>query len=232
MTRCSPVASASSWPNRHERESTSNICGDPSMSDLTPELRAEIAEHLRASSGIRLGGREAKGSAARLTFLRPGSLEWSCPTISTLCRRWAARAGLPDRSPGALDTRTQVRGNNGRDPGVERRAPEWTGAAAQRRPVAGLLEPRFRQLFRRRWPVIRTTASCVGSPSGTCWPCRRASLPRVAGDSRWHADGTRHVGLGEKALDLRKRWCPRQDSNLRPSAPEADALSPELRGRM
>src|SRR4051794_19209295 len=26
------------------------------------------------------------------------------------------------------------------------------------------------------------------------------------------------------------RWCPRQDSNLRPSAPEADALSPELRG--
>ena len=26
-------------------------------------------------------------------------------------------------------------------------------------------------------------------------------------------------------------WCPRQDSNLRPSAPEADALSPELRGR-
>ncbi len=25
--------------------------------------------------------------------------------------------------------------------------------------------------------------------------------------------------------------CPRQDSNLRPSAPEADALSPELRGR-
>ena len=27
------------------------------------------------------------------------------------------------------------------------------------------------------------------------------------------------------------RWCPRQDSNLRPSAPEADALSPELRGR-
>ena len=27
-------------------------------------------------------------------------------------------------------------------------------------------------------------------------------------------------------------WCPRQDSNLRPSAPEADALSPELRGRM
>ena len=28
-----------------------------------------------------------------------------------------------------------------------------------------------------------------------------------------------------------KIWCPRQDSNLRPSAPEADALSPELRGR-
>jgi hypothetical protein len=27
------------------------------------------------------------------------------------------------------------------------------------------------------------------------------------------------------------KWCPRQDSNLRPSAPEADALSPELRGR-
>lgn len=26
-------------------------------------------------------------------------------------------------------------------------------------------------------------------------------------------------------------WCPRQDSNLRPSAPEADALSPELRRR-
>ena len=25
-------------------------------------------------------------------------------------------------------------------------------------------------------------------------------------------------------------WCPRQDSNLRLSAPEADALSPELRG--
>lgn len=24
--------------------------------------------------------------------------------------------------------------------------------------------------------------------------------------------------------------CPRQESNLRPSAPEADALSPELRG--
>lgn len=27
-------------------------------------------------------------------------------------------------------------------------------------------------------------------------------------------------------------WCPRQDSNLRPSAPEADALSTELRGRV
>ena len=38
--------------------------------------------------------------------------------------------------------------------------------------------------------------------------------------------------LGSKtAVDLCKPWCPRQDSNLRPSAPEADALSPELRGR-
>ena len=34
------------------------------------------------------------------------------------------------------------------------------------------------------------------------------------------------------ALDLRRSGCPRQDSNLRPSAPEADALSPELRGRI
>jgi hypothetical protein len=33
------------------------------------------------------------------------------------------------------------------------------------------------------------------------------------------------------AVDLQKPGCPRQDSNLRPSAPEADALSPELRGR-
>ena len=32
-------------------------------------------------------------------------------------------------------------------------------------------------------------------------------------------------------MGLYFRWCPRQDSNLRPSAPEADALSPELRGR-
>ena len=29
---------------------------------------------------------------------------------------------------------------------------------------------------------------------------------------------------------LDKTWCPLQDSNLRLSAPEADALSPELRG--
>ena len=28
-----------------------------------------------------------------------------------------------------------------------------------------------------------------------------------------------------------RRWCPGQDSNLRPSAPEADALSTELLGR-
>ena len=27
-----------------------------------------------------------------------------------------------------------------------------------------------------------------------------------------------------------QRWCPGQDSNLRPSAPEADALSTELPG--
>ena len=43
----------------------------------------------------------------------------------------------------------------------------------------------------------------------------------------WHTPS----GCKKKAPDLRKDWCPRQDSNLRPSAPEADALSPELRGR-
>jgi hypothetical protein len=36
---------------------------------------------------------------------------------------------------------------------------------------------------------------------------------------------------GQKTCFRRSGWCPRQDSNLRPSAPEADALSPELRGR-
>ena len=37
--------------------------------------------------------------------------------------------------------------------------------------------------------------------------------------------------IGKTPVYLREWWCPRQDSNLRPSAPEADALSPELRGR-
>src|SRR6266851_4099820 len=34
----------------------------------------------------------------------------------------------------------------------------------------------------------------------------------------------------QTALRVSPSWCPRQDLNLRPFAPEADALSPELRG--
>src|SRR6478735_3815350 len=39
------------------------------------------------------------------------------------------------------------------------------------------------------------------------------------------------MSVVKTASELHKYECPRQDSNLRPSAPEADALSPELRGR-
>ena len=52
------------------------------------------------------------------------------------------------------------------------------------------------------------------------------------GKRGWHTDGTGCQLREKPASELLKHWCPRQDSNLRPSAPEADALSPELRGRM
>jgi hypothetical protein len=61
--------------------------------------------------------------------------------------------------------------------------------------------------------------------SGGCWwSLVRLPLRLVAGrritvrlsEAGWHADGTRHVGL--ISSDLRERRCPRQDSNLRPSA--------------
>ena len=68
-------------------------------------------------------------------------------------------------------------------------------------------------------PLTRTpwTGSCTGSlPSTpTCTPWRRTgetTKPRPPSGDRG------------------SRWCPLQESNLRPSAPEADALSPELLG--
>ena len=62
-------------------------------------------------------------------------------------------------------------------------------------------------------PALQTRQTC-----GHTFACRCQT--RVA--AGW--------GPGDSANRLLK-LCPRQDSNLRPSAPEADALSPELRGR-
>src|SRR5215211_6169941 len=58
--------------------------------------------------------------------------------------------------------------------------------------------------------------------SGSWWQDRRSSAPgshrrRISTDWRWRC--------------LRWLWRARQDSNLRPSAPEADALSTELQAR-
>ena len=43
--------------------------------------------------------------------------------------------------------------------------------------------------------------------------------------------GVRLGNKRERLLRSSHLWYPEQDSNLRPSAPEADALSPELSGR-
>jgi hypothetical protein len=60
--------------------------------------------------------------------------------------------------------------------------------------------------------LLRTDTDCRST---------RAGLESAVGLRR--GDRTRHV---------RGLWRPRQDSNLRLPAPEADALSPELRGRV
>src|SRR5699024_10924238 len=51
-----------------------------------------------------------------------------------------------------------------------------------------------------------------------CWPSRRPLGPESQ-------------NRPPQLLRWAVMWCPRQDSNLRPSAPEADALSTELRGQ-
>src|SRR5699024_10645575 len=51
-----------------------------------------------------------------------------------------------------------------------------------------------------------------------CWPSRRPLGPESQ-------------NRPPQLLRWAVVWCPRQDSNLRPSAPEADALSTELRGQ-
>src|SRR5262249_54844230 len=56
-----------------------------------------------------------------------------------------------------------------------------------------------------------------------------AGQPDTANERRKPGGG---VIANKNASELQLCRCPRQDSNLRPSAPEADALSPELRGRM
>jgi hypothetical protein len=70
----------------------------------------------------------------------------------------------------------------------------------------------------RRRP-IRSTPSTIGSPSQEGASCPSGSLRRhTPTDSRSHCP-------------KRLQWRARQDSNLRPSAPEADALSTELQAR-
>jgi hypothetical protein len=64
----------------------------------------------------------------------------------------------------------------------------------------------------------------VSTEQGDC--CGHSLTPCV----RSHAENL-VVRILRGVAFLLVRWCPRQDSNLRPSAPEADALSPELRGR-
>ena len=63
---------------------------------------------------------------------------------------------------------------------------------------------------------------------------RHVRVPAPTGDLR--EPHRQRIGrpirrLPKMPYELVFRLCPRQDSNLRPSAPEADALSPELRGR-
>lgn len=65
---------------------------------------------------------------------------------------------------------------------------------------------------RARIPVARNWY-----PQRDSNPCCRRERPESWAARRW--------GPGDAA-------CPRKDSNLRPPAPEAGALSPELRGRM
>lgn len=97
--------------------------------------------------------------------------------------------------------------------------------------------------------AVRRRCRRCGRPStggtGGMWnraarcPCRRhivmvhgclpgcGCLLHCAGWANSEASGLDSV----PPLKTCQTWCPRQDSNLRPSAPEADALSPELRGR-
>jgi hypothetical protein len=67
--------------------------------------------------------------------------------------------------------------------------------------------------------------------TGAAATVQRGALPGDLGEADSHWIATTIQPGPEKCSDLRRSLCPRQDSNLRPSAPEADALSPELRGR-
>ena len=78
---------------------------------------------------------------------------------------------------------------------------------------------------------------CGGIRGVNCREAGRGGRPPPGRIGRGPAAGW--IGAKQKtpcfAHDCRETrgfpWCPRKDSNLRPSAPEADALSPELRGR-
>jgi hypothetical protein len=103
------------------------------------------------------------------------------------------------------------------------------------RKVAAPIEE-FVDLAARRPAGLVSRGLCVirgNSPQRDSATARCRLQHRSGGVHGWfHAVGATPVAqLREIASDLRKFWCPRQDSNLRPSAPEADALSPELRGR-
>ncbi len=97
-----------------------------------------------------------------------------------------------------------------------------------------------------------STSASAQTVSALCGATRRAAMIPLSHCAvctvRWSAKATssglvcherlRSVSEPRRVVQILRgityalvTWCPRQDSNLRPSAPEADALSPELRGR-
>src|SRR5699024_5321341 len=72
-----------------------------------------------------------------------------------------------------------------------------------------------------------TRNRCCGSTRPGCWPTMQSSSPGT--DFTRRPPGTRR-GRTRYGGRPAPGWCPRRDSNPRPSAPEADALSTELQG--
>ncbi len=142
-----------------------------------------------------------------------------------------------------------------RSSAAARAAARSSSAQARRTRGRGAAGLRQRPYPRRRISGRSTAAggdapSCTAVPVGSVSSAstkRRGSVPyntRMGVARRSPEPDCSRVGhesgRGTVSCDLLRRpsggkpadqRCPRQDSNLRPSAPEADALSPELRGR-